>query len=53
MRTDEPTLNSLTKLTGVSMPKGVLTAKEGRKKAVEDSLEWLRKLPKKLTATDF
>merc|ERR1711933_598678 len=39
---DGPTLKTLTKLAGVPMPKGDLTPKDEKKKAVEDSLERLR-----------
>merc|ERR1712048_1223919 len=39
---DEPTLKALTKVSGVSMPKGLPTAEEEKKKAIEDSLDWLR-----------
>merc|ERR1712194_457545 len=39
---DEPTLNALLKVAGVSAPKAGLLPEEERKKAIEDSLEWLR-----------
>merc|ERR1711933_653497 len=39
---DDPTLKSLTQLAGMNMPIGALTPEEERKKAIEESLDWLR-----------